>query len=60
MDFQIKLEVELMQENAFDYVLDVQGVSKRALQRYFKCHCVPSVTKTFTLEGVQTLQRSTP
>jgi hypothetical protein len=38
----------------------MQGVSKRALQRYSKCYCVASVTKTFTFEGVQTIHRSTP
>jgi hypothetical protein len=38
----------------------MQGVSKIALQWYSKCCCVASVTKTFTLEGVQTIRRSTP
>jgi hypothetical protein len=31
-----------------------QGVSKRALQWYSKCYRAESVTKTFTLRGVQT------
>jgi hypothetical protein len=35
----------------------IQGVSKRDLQWYFKCYCVASVTKTFTLKGVQTIHR---
>jgi hypothetical protein len=35
----------------------MQGISKRALQWYFKCYCVASVTKTFTLEVVQTIHR---
>jgi hypothetical protein len=34
-------------------IAKVRGVSKRALQWYFKYYFVPSVTKTFTLEGVQ-------
>jgi hypothetical protein len=38
--------------------LVMQGVSKRALQCYSKCYCVVSVTKTLTLEGVQTIHRS--
>jgi hypothetical protein len=38
--------------------LNIQGVSKRALQWCSKCYCVASVTKTFTLEGVQTIHRS--
>jgi hypothetical protein len=33
---------------------------KRDLQSYSKCYCVVSVTKTFTLKGLQTIQRSTP
>jgi hypothetical protein len=40
--------------------LVMQGVSKRALQRYSKCHYVASVMKTFTFKGVQTIHRSTP
>jgi hypothetical protein len=36
----------------------VQGVSKRVLQWYSKCCCVFSVTKTFTLKGVRSIQRS--
>jgi hypothetical protein len=32
----------------------IQDVSKRALQLYSRCYCVASVTKTFTLKGVQT------
>jgi hypothetical protein len=40
----------------FDYVdHEIQGVSKRDLQWYSKCYCVASVTKTFTLKGVQTI-----
>jgi cephalosporin hydroxylase len=35
----------------------MQDVSKRALQCYSKCYCVASVTKTFTLKGVQTIHR---
>jgi hypothetical protein len=35
--------------------LVIQGVSKTALQWYSKCYCVESVTKTFTLKGVQTI-----
>jgi hypothetical protein len=31
---------------------------KIVLQRYFKCCCVAGVTKTFTLKGVLTIQRS--
>jgi hypothetical protein len=33
----------------------IQGVSKRALQRYSKCYSVGSFTKTFTLKSVQKL-----
>jgi hypothetical protein len=40
--------------------LVIQGVSKGALQRYSKCYCAASVTKTFTLKVVQTVRRSTP
>jgi hypothetical protein len=36
----------------------IKGVLKRALQWYSKCYCVASVTKTFTLKGVQTIRRS--
>jgi hypothetical protein len=36
----------------------IQGVSKRDLQCYSKCYSVASVTKTFTLKGVQTIHRS--
>jgi hypothetical protein len=32
---------------------------KRALQWYSKCYCVASVTKTFTLKGIQINHRST-
>jgi hypothetical protein len=59
-----------MQQNILSFTLDsysskrlplvMQGVSKRALQWYSKCYCVASVTKTFTLKGVQTIPRSTP
>jgi hypothetical protein len=38
--------------------LTIHGVSKIALQWYSKCYCVASVTKTFTLKGVQTIHRS--
>jgi hypothetical protein len=41
-------------------LLVVQGISKRVLQLYSKCCCVASVTKTFTLKGVQIIHRSTP
>jgi hypothetical protein len=34
---------------------EIQSVSKRALQQYSKCYCVASVTKKFTLTGVQTI-----
>jgi hypothetical protein len=34
-----------------------QRVSNRALQWHSKCYCVTSVTKTFTLKGVQTIHR---
>jgi hypothetical protein len=37
----------------------MQVVSKRALQCYSKCYCAASVTKTFTVKGVQTIHRST-
>jgi hypothetical protein len=43
----------------FNDSLVMQGASKRASQRYSKCYCVASVTKTFTLKGVQTIHRST-
>jgi hypothetical protein len=33
--------------------MDIQGVPKIALQKYFKCYCVASVTKTFSFKGVQ-------
>jgi hypothetical protein len=33
-------------------------LKKRALQCYSKCYCVASVTKTFTLKGVQTIHCS--
>jgi hypothetical protein len=33
----------------------IYKVSKRGLQWYFKCFCVMSVTKTFTLKGIQTI-----
>jgi hypothetical protein len=36
---------------------DVQGVLKRSLQWYSKYYCVASVTKTFTLKGLQILRR---
>jgi hypothetical protein len=36
----------------------LQTVSKRALQWYSQFYCVSSVTKTFTLKGVQTIHRS--
>jgi hypothetical protein len=36
----------------------IQGVSKRTLQWYSKCYSVASVTKTFTLKGVQTIHLS--
>jgi hypothetical protein len=36
----------------------IQGVSKRALKWEFKCYCVVSVTKIFTLKGAQTIYRS--
>jgi hypothetical protein len=39
--------------------LVMQGVSERASQWCSKCYCVASVTKTFTLKGVQTIHRST-
>jgi hypothetical protein len=39
--------------------IHTQGVSKRALQWYFKYYCVASVTKMFTLKGVQTIHFST-
>jgi hypothetical protein len=35
--------------------LVMQGVSKRALQWYSKCYSLASVTKVFTLKGVQTI-----
>jgi hypothetical protein len=44
----------------YEFKPKIQGVSKRALQRYSKCYCVASVTKTFTLEGLQTIHLSTP
>jgi hypothetical protein len=34
-------------------VSEMQGVSKRDLQQYSKCYCVASVTKMFSLKGVQ-------
>jgi hypothetical protein len=37
----------------------MQSVSKIALQGYFKFYCVVSVTKNFTLKGVQTNHRLT-
>jgi hypothetical protein len=40
-------------------LLVMQGVSKEVLQWYSKCHYATSVTKTFTLKGVQTFHRST-
>jgi hypothetical protein len=40
--------------------LVMQGVSKRALQWCSRCYCVVSVTKAYTLKGVQTIHRSTP
>jgi hypothetical protein len=40
------------------FPLVMQGVSKRALQWYSKRCRVASVTKTFTLKGVQTIHRS--
>jgi hypothetical protein len=36
----------------------MQGVSKRAIQLYFKCYCAASVKNMFTLEGVQTIYLS--
>jgi hypothetical protein len=36
----------------------MEGVSKRASLWYSKRYCVASVTKTFTLKGVQTIHRS--
>jgi hypothetical protein len=38
--------------------LIIQDVSKRSLQWYSKCYCVASVSKTFTLKGVQTVYQS--
>jgi hypothetical protein len=38
----------------------MQGVSDRPLQWYSKCYCVVSVTKTFTLKGIQTIHCLTP
>jgi hypothetical protein len=40
-----------------EYVF-MQGVSKEALQWYSQCCCMASVTKTFTLKGVQTIHIS--
>jgi hypothetical protein len=40
------------------YYAEIQGVSKRALERYSKCYCVASVTKTFTLKDIQTIHHS--
>jgi hypothetical protein len=37
----------------------MQGVLKGALQWYSKCYCLASVTKTFTLKGVQSVHPST-
>jgi hypothetical protein len=37
----------------------MQRVSERALQWYSKCYRVASVTKTFTLKGMQIIHRST-
>jgi hypothetical protein len=34
----------------------MRGISKRALQWYCNCCSVASVTKTFTLKDVQTIQ----
>jgi hypothetical protein len=42
----------------FIYLAQVHGVSERTLQWYAKCYYVASVTKTFTLKGVQTIHRS--
>jgi hypothetical protein len=41
-----------MLNNAISTEKIMQGVSKRALQRYSKCYSVASVTKPFTLEGL--------
>jgi hypothetical protein len=38
--------------------LGYTGVSKRTLQWHSKCCCVASVTKMFTIKGVQTTHRS--
>jgi hypothetical protein len=40
------------------YFHKLRDNSKRALQWYSKCYCVASITKTFTLKGVQTMHRS--
>jgi hypothetical protein len=39
-------------------LIKIQVVSKRALQRYSKCYCAVSVTKTFTRKSVQINHRS--
>jgi hypothetical protein len=39
-------------------LIDVQCVQKRALQLYSKCYSVASVTKAFTLKGIETIHRS--
>jgi hypothetical protein len=41
-------------------ILIIQGDSKRDFQWYSKCNCGASVTKAFTLKGIQTVHRSTP
>jgi hypothetical protein len=41
-------------------VIFIQDVSKKALQWYSTRYTVTSVTKTFTLKGVETIYRSTP
>jgi hypothetical protein len=40
------------------FFLNIQGVLKRAFQRYCKRYCMASVTKTFALKGLQTINRS--
>jgi hypothetical protein len=51
---------ELMVSTAdnVQWLPQVQGVLKRALQWYTKCYYVASVTKTFTPKGVQTILHS--
>jgi hypothetical protein len=47
----------LISRDTQQFVLSCQCL-KIALQWYFSCFCVASVTKTFKLEGVQTVHRS--